>query len=260
LDFDYKLLILLKLHIKGEVVMEENYTNDGTRLNKFLSECGVMSRRQADREIEAGNVTVDGQVADLGCRVTDDSRVYYKGVRVSRRSQSVIYAYNKPMGQVCTSKEADADSIFAHVEFPERVYYVGRLDKDSSGLLLLTNDGELANDIQKSRNNHEKEYNVRVNKDLTEEFLQGMREGVPILDTVTKKCRIKKTGARTFSIILTQGLNRQIRRMCDYFGYHVVYLKRVRVMNVKLKDLRPGTYRKLTAEEEKCLRDMVKGD
>ncbi len=229
------------------------------RLNKFLSEAGVLSRRQADKEIEAGKVIVDGKVADLGCRVTDASEVFYMNKRVVRKNKTVIYAYNKPIGQVCTSKDADKDSIFAYTEFPESVYYVGRLDKDSSGLLLLTNDGELANDIQKSRNNHEKEYNVRVNKDLTEEFLQGMRDGVPILDTVTKSCKVKKTGARTFSIVLTQGLNRQIRRMCDYFGFHVVYLKRVRVMNIKLGNLRPGAYRSLTVEEEQNLRRMIDG-
>jgi 23S rRNA pseudouridine2604 synthase len=140
------------------------------------------------------------------------------------------------------------------VEFPERVSYVGRLDKDSSGLLILTNDGDLSNAIQKSCNNHEKEYMVRVNKDVTEEFLKGMSAGVPILDTVTKPCRVKKTGERSFKIVLTQGLNRQIRRMCDYFDYRVVHLKRVRVMNVTLGNLRPGEYRRLTAEEEHTLK------
>lgn len=232
--------------------------NNGTRLNKYLSEAGVLSRRQADKAIDAGEVLVDGKVADLGVRVFPESKVTYKGKLVKVNSNTVIYAYNKPIGQVCTSYEADEDSIFRYTEFPERVYYVGRLDKDSSGLLLLTNDGELANEIQKARNGHEKEYHVRVNHDITDEFIDGMRNGVPILDTVTKKCKVKKTGTRSFSIILTQGLNRQIRRMCDYFGYRVVHLKRVRVMNIELNALRPGTFRHINAMEEEKLRKMIK--
>ncbi len=231
--------------------------DEGVRLNKYLSEAGVCSRRQADKEIEAGNVKINGEVATVGSKVFEDSEVTFKGKPVQIKDRLVVYAYNKPMGQVCTAKEADKDSIFNFVEFPERVYYVGRLDKDSTGLLLLTNDGELANQIQKARNGHEKEYMVRVNKEITPEFIQGMENGVPILDTVTKKCKVKKTGRNTFSIILTQGLNRQIRRMCDYFGYRVVNLKRVRVMNVKLGDLRPGAFRLLTAEEEHKLRNLV---
>lgn len=234
--------------------------SDGIRLNKYLSESGICSRRQADRLIENGEITIDGRVADLGSRVMGNSKVLYKGKPVHRSKKSVVYAYNKPIGQVCTSKEADSDSIFSYIEFPERVYYVGRLDKDSQGLLLLTNDGDLANHIQKSRNNHEKEYRVRVNRDITDDFIEKMSNGVPILDTVTKKCKVEKTGSRTFRIVLTQGLNRQIRRMCEYFSYRVVHLKRVRIMNIKLDNLRPGTYRQLTAAEEKNLRDMVKGE
>lgn len=234
--------------------------NEGIRINKYLSEAGICSRRQADVIINSGQVTVDGVVADLGMRVHEGSVILYKGRPVKLCDKTVIYAYNKPVGQVCTAKEADKDSIFTYVEFPERVNYVGRLDKNSSGLLLLTNDGELANQIQKARNNHEKEYHVRVNHDLTEEFIAGMKNGVPILDTVTKKCMVEKTGTRTFKIVLTQGLNRQIRRMCEYFGYKVVYLKRVRVMNIRLGGLKPGTYRKLTSDEEKKLRSLVKGD
>lgn len=231
--------------------------NDGIRLNKYLADAALCSRRQADKLIEAGEIKVDGTVADLGTRVYEGSVVMYKGKIVKAKDNLVIYAYNKPIGLVCTSKESDKDSIFGKVEFPERVNYVGRLDKDSSGLLLLTNDGELANAIQKARNNHEKEYLVRVNKDIDDAFIEKMSKGVPILDTVTKKCKVEKTGTRTFRIILTQGLNRQIRRMCDYCGYRVVNLKRVRVMNVKLGDLRPGAYRALTASEEAKLRNMI---
>ncbi len=230
------------------------------RLNKFLSEAGVCSRRQADVLIENGEITVDGETGTLGTRVSDASVVKYKGKVIKRKSKVVIYAYNKPVGQVCTSKDADKDSIFNFVEFPEKVNYVGRLDKDSSGLLILTNDGDLANNVQKSRNNHEKEYHVRVNRDIEAEFIKKMSEGVPILDTVTKKCKVEKTGTRSFKIILTQGLNRQIRRMCDYFGYRVVHLKRVRVMNIKLGDLRPGCFRQISQEEERKLRSLVKGD
>lgn len=227
------------------------------RLNKFLSESGICSRRQADKLIENGEIIVDGMIADLGVQVDENSIVVYKGNRIKPVKKSVIYAYNKPIGLVCTSKEADKDSIYNSVNFPIHVNYVGRLDKDSQGLLLLTNDGDLANSIQKSVNNHEKEYQVRVNKDITEDFIKKMSEGVPILDTVTKPCKIKKNGARTFNIILTQGLNRQIRRMCDYFNYKVVYLKRVRVLNIKLKDMKPGEYREITADEEKELRRLV---
>lgn len=229
------------------------------RLNKYLSEAGICSRRQADKLIEDGEIIVDGVIADLGTKVDDSNEVKYKNKIVKRESKIVIYAYNKPVGQVCTSKEADKDSIFNYVDFPIRVNYVGRLDKDSSGLLLLTNDGDLSNSIQKSVNNHEKEYHVRVNQDISDDFIEGMKNGVPILDTVTKKCNVEKTGARNFKIILTQGLNRQIRRMCDYFGYRVVHLKRVRILDVKLDNLRPGTYRELTPAEVAKIRKQVEG-
>lgn len=224
------------------------------RLNKFICEAGICSRRQADKLIEEGRILVDGEAAVMGTKVTLENKVTYNGRVIRPAAKQAYYAYNKPAGQVCTAKGADKDSIFEFVEFPERVSYVGRLDKDSSGLLILTNDGDLSNAIQKSCNNHEKEYMVRVNKAVTEEFLKGMSGGVPILDTVTKPCKVKKTGERSFKIILTQGLNRQIRRMCDYFDYRVVHLKRVRVMNVTLGNLRPGEYRRLTAEEIQKLR------
>ena len=233
----------------------ENVKNEGTRLNKYLSEAGVCSRRQADKLIEEGKVTVDGQVANLGTKVMSGSKVCYDGKPVRIDKNTVIYAYNKPNGYVCTSKDADKDSIFNYTEFPKKVNYVGRLDKNSQGLLLLTNDGELANAIQKSKNNHEKEYIVRINGFVSDEFIEGMSNGVPILDTVTKKCKVERVSTRTFRIVLTQGLNRQIRRMCEYFGYRVSYLKRVRIMNVKLGNLKLGEYRRLTEEEERILRE-----
>ncbi len=227
---------------------------EAIRINKYLSESGVLSRRKADKAIEEGRVMIDGEVAVLGSTVEPGSVVTLDGKVIGEREKTVIYAYNKPLGQVCTAYEADKKSIFRSVTFPMKVNYVGRLDKDSQGLLLLTNDGELSNAIQKARNHHEKEYVVRVDKPLTEEFLKGMREGVPILDTVTRPCTVRRHGQNSFKIIITQGLNRQIRRMCEYFGYRVVFLKRIRVMNVGLGDLAPGEYRELTPEEERVLR------
>lgn len=229
----------------------------GVRINKYLSEAGVLSRRKADQELDAGNITINDRVAGKGDMVMDGDKVCYKGVPVKKGRKDTILIFNKPLGLVCTAKEADKDSIFRKYDFPERMIYVGRLDKDSQGLLLLTTDGDLANSIQKSRNNHEKEYVVRVDKDIDEAFLKGMRGGVPILDTVTKKCKVVKQGNRSFRITITQGLNRQIRRMCEYFGYKVVFLKRIREINISLGDLKPGEYRRLTDEEEKELRRIV---
>lgn len=179
------------------------------------------------------------------------------GMKVQQKDRTVILAYNKPIGLTCTASKADPDNIFDHIDYPIRLQYVGRLDKDSQGLLLLTNDGDLSNAIQKSVNNHEKEYRVRVNREITEDFIRKMSEGVPILDTVTKKCKVRKIDDRSFMIVLTQGLNRQIRRMCDALGYRVVNLKRVRVCNVKLGNMRPGELRELSREEEAELRRIV---
>lgn len=234
--------------------------SEAIRINKFISEAGVCSRRKADELILEGHITIDGEVAVAGSKVYENSIVKYKNKVIRRNTNHVIYAYNKPVGQVCTSKEADKNSIFAFVDFKEPVNYVGRLDKDSQGLLLLTNDGDLSNSIQKSKNGHEKEYLVRVNKDITDDFIEKMSNGVSILDVVTKKCKVEKTGARSFRIILTQGLNRQIRRMCEALDYRVVHLKRVRVMNIKLGDLRPGAFRCLTKQEEQELRKRVEGN
>ncbi len=227
---------------------------DGIRINKYLSISGALSRRKADEAVESGRVFIDGKKAVLGDTVSEGQVVTLDGKVVTPEEKKVIYIYNKPMGQVCTAYGADKDSIFRYVEFPMKVNYVGRLDKDSQGLLLLTNDGDLSNNIQKAVNRHEKEYVVRVDKPLTEDFLNGMRSGVPILDTVTRPCKIRKHGQNTFNIIITQGLNRQIRRMCEYFGYRVVFLKRIRIMNVGLGSLEPGEFRALTEAEEKELR------
>ncbi|MBO5260987.1 MAG: pseudouridine synthase [Coprococcus sp.] len=231
--------------------------SEGIRLNKYLSESGVCSRREADTHIEKGNVKINGVTAVMGQKVMPGDAVSFMGKTVQKKDRTVILAYNKPIGLTCTASKADPDSIFDHIDYPIRLQYVGRLDKDSQGLLLLTNDGDLSNAIQKSVNNHEKEYRVRVNKPVTEDFLLRLSGGVPILDTVTKKCKVKKIDDRSFSIVLTQGLNRQIRRMCETLGYRVVNLKRVRVCNVKLGNLRPGELRRLTFEEEQELRRIV---
>lgn len=231
--------------------------SEGIRINKYLSEAGICSRRAADEAIEKGQITINDLPAKMGQTVTSADVVRYKNQVVEAKQEHVILAYNKPIGLTCTESKKDPDNIFDHINFPVRLHYVGRLDKDSQGLLLLTNDGDLSNRIQKSVNNHEKEYRVRVNKPVTEDFLKQMAEGVPILDTVTKKCKLYKLDNYSFKIIITQGLNRQIRRMCDHFGYKVVNLKRTRVINIKLGNLKPGEYRVLLKEEEAELRKQV---
>lgn len=240
-------------------------SNEGIRINKYLSQAGVLSRRKADEAVDRGDITINGRVAISGDKVTPGDVVEYLGKPVTiEKVERVILAYNKPLGLVCTSKEADKDSIFRKLDYPDMLYYVGRLDKNSQGLLLLTNDGELANQIQKARNNHEKEYVVRVDKPLTAAFVKGMMSGVPLeVDgedkiRVTKECVVEQIGKNTFRIIITEGINRQIRRMCEHFGYRVNFLKRVRVMNIPLGNLPLGHYRKLSANEEKTLREMCK--
>lgn len=225
--------------------------NSAVRINKFLSQAGLCSRRQADFYVEQGKVTVDGKTAEPGTKVCEGQEVCFNGKPVRMDTQTVYLAYNKPKGIVCTSSKEEANNIIDAVGYPSRIYPVGRLDKDSQGLILLTNDGEAANEIMKARNYHEKEYEVTVNKRITNDFIQGMRNGVPLseLDTVTRKCTVKKEGPDSFRIILTQGLNRQIRRMCEYFDYRVVKLVRVRIMNIKLGDLPVGKYRDLTHQE-----------
>ncbi|MBQ8148848.1 MAG: pseudouridine synthase [Lachnospiraceae bacterium] len=221
----------------------------GIRINKFLSEAGVCSRRKADEYIEAGWVCVNDVIAEKGTKVTTGDRVTVKGTEVSVQEQKVVLAFYKPRGLVCSAQGQGATTVFDYLQYPGNLYYVGRLDKDSEGLLLLTNDGDLANAISKARYGHEKEYEVVVNRPVNEGFIRKMSQGVPILDTVTKECQVWQTGQKQFSIILTQGLNRQIRRMCEYCGYRVKRLKRVRVMNIELGDLEPGAYRELNSQE-----------
>lgn len=223
--------------------------DENMRINKFLSECGFCSRREADRLLEAGKVTVDGETASVGSKIVPGQEVKVDGVLVTKKDRPVIIAVNKPKGIVCTTAKKEKNNIVDFIDYKSRIYPVGRLDKSSEGLLLMTNMGDLVNKIMRARNYHEKEYLVSVDKDITEDFLQRMSEGVPVLDTITRPCEIEKIGRRKFRIILTQGLNRQIRRMCENLGYRVVYLKRTRIMNIHLGDLKTGEYRELTKQE-----------
>lgn len=237
--------------------MEELY-----RLNKYLSDAGVCSRRAADAAIEAGEVTVNGEPAVMGMKVTVSDEVRFKGKIVSNvGKKNILLAYNKPAGIVCTAEKREKNNIIEHINYPERIYPIGRLDKDSTGLILLTNQGDLVNKIMKAVNAHEKEYIVTVDKDITADFIKDMSSGVYLeeLDVTTRKCRVTKTGSREFRIILTQGLNRQIRRMCQTFGYRVRTLKRVRIMNIELGNLKEDTYRNVTLKEIKELMKMLEG-
>lgn len=231
---------------------------ESVRLNKCLSEAGVCSRREADRLIESGKVTVDGVTAQMGMRVTAGQIVKVGKKTVSKQDEMIVLAVNKPKGIVCTEDQRERDSIVRFLNYPVRVTYAGRLDKDSRGLLLMTNNGDIINQMMRAANRHEKEYKVTVDKEITEQFIKKMSEGVPILDTVTRPCTVKKIGKYTFSIILTQGLNRQIRRMCAAFGYEVKDLVRIRIMNIRLGSLKEGAYRKLTDEELEELYEMLK--
>ncbi|MBE6527677.1 MAG: pseudouridine synthase [Thermoplasmata archaeon] len=228
--------------------------SEGVRLNKYISEAGVASRRAADRLIEEGKVTINGKPAVVGDRVYEDDIVAVEGKRISKVEEDIILVFNKPRGITCTSNPEDKDNVIDFIGYPKRIYSIGRLDKDSQGLLLMTNNGELANQVMRSRGEHEKEYIVTVDRQVTKEFVKGMSSGVPILeDRITKKCFVEKIDDFTFRIILKQGLNRQIRRMCEYFGYGVIKLERVRVMNIKLGKLKEGRYRDITKEEREEL-------
>ncbi|MDD6075104.1 MAG: pseudouridine synthase [Clostridium sp.] len=220
------------------------------RLNKYLSESGICSRREADRLIEAGKVLVDGSVAVMGMKIVPGQRVVCDGIPVGEKDRPVLLAVNKPRGIVCTTSEKDrAENIVEFLNYPIRIYPVGRLDKESEGLLLMTNQGELMDRILRARNGHEKEYRVTVDRPITEAFLRRMGSGVPILDTVTRPCEVKRLGEQEFGIILTQGLNRQIRRMCEALGYRVTRLCRIRIMNLTLGSLKSGEYREVSGTE-----------
>ena len=230
-----------------------------TRLHKFLSEAGYCSRRAADKLIEEGRVTVNGKHPEMGTKVSSTDEVSVDGKVVSIKKKSRVYiAFNKPVGVVCTTDtRVEKNNIIDFINYPSRIFPIGRLDKDSEGLILLTDDGDIVNKILRSSNNHEKEYIVRVDKPISQTFVKRMSEGVPILDTMTKPCRVQKLSRDSFKIVLTQGLNRQIRRMCSYLDYEVESLKRVRIMNINLmSDV--GEYRNLTKEELNTLNKALK--
>ncbi len=221
-----------------------------TRINKYLSEVGFCSRRKADKLLQAGKITINGKIPELGTKVLPTDEIRVNGKLIQKSKEKPVYiAFNKPVGIVCTTDtRVEKDNIIDYINYPKRIFPIGRLDKPSEGLIFLTNDGDIVNKILRARNNHEKEYIVKVDKPITSKFVEKMQNGVPILDTVTRKCKVEKLGKYTFRIILTQGLNRQIRRMSEYLGYNVTKLKRVRIMNVKL-DISVGKWRDLTKEE-----------
>ena len=233
--------------------MEENLK----RLNKFIGETGYCSRREADKLIEEGRVTINGVVPEMGTKVSQDDEVRIDGKLIVEKHEKLVYlAFNKPVGIECTTNLEVRNNIVDYINYPKRIFPIGRLDKASEGLIFMTNDGDIVNKILRARNNHEKEYTVTVNKPITDRFIQRMGNGVPILDTVTRKCKVEQISKYTFKIILTQGLNRQIRRMCEYLGYDVTALKRIRIINISL-DVPVGRYRDLTDDEIKELNHLI---
>ena len=225
--------------------MEENTT----RINKFLSETGFCSRREADRLIEQGRVTINGKIPEMGTKVAPGDEVRVNGELVQQKNEKPIYlAFYKPVGIECTTNLSVRDNIVDYINYPERIFPIGRLDKASEGLIFMTNDGDIVNKILRARNNHEKEYIVTVNKPITDRFIDRMANGIPILETITKKCKVEQISKYVFRIILTQGLNRQIRRMCEYLDYEVTALKRTRIINISL-DVQEGKYRNLSDAE-----------
>ena len=234
---------------------------DGVRINKYLSEAGICSRREADRYIQNGLIKIDGITAQIGDRVMPGQDVTYNGRSLSKEDEMILIALNKPEGIVCTAEKREKNNVIDFINYPKRIYPIGRLDKESEGLLLLTNNGDIVNKMMRSGNRHEKEYLVTVNKTVTESFVRGLAGGVPLVElgTVTRKCRVEKTGRNQIRIILTQGLNRQIRRMCEYFGYRVTKLERVRIMNIHLGELKPGEYREVSEQEYNQLLALIQG-
>lgn len=228
------------------------------RLNKYLSEAGVCSRREADRLIESGKVSVDGKPATTGMKITDSQVVRIGKKEIRPKNDMVLLAVNKPVGIVCTEEKREKNNIINFLKYPTRITYIGRLDKDSEGLLLMTNNGDIINKMMRAGNRHEKEYKVTVNKPITAEFIERMAGGVPILDTVTRRCEVEMIGKYKFRIVLTQGMNRQIRRMCEYLGYKVTRLQRVRVMNIELGNLKPGEFREVSDAELAELYEQIK--
>ncbi len=243
---------------KGKSVKQaEAEPTTGIRINKYMAESGMCSRREADKLVADGKVYIDGVKAVMGSKVLPGQKVTVKGQDIKKNEDLVLIAFNKPVGIVSTTDKREKDNIIDYINYGKRIFPIGRLDKESEGLILLTNDGDIVNKILRAGNYHEKEYVVTVNKDITPEFLKAMSSGVPILDTVTRPCKIEQIDKKVFKIILTQGLNRQIRRMCEALGYRVRSLIRIRIMNIKLNHLKSGTYRNLTPKELEELRQMI---
>jgi 23S rRNA pseudouridine2604 synthase len=227
------------------------------RLNKFIAETGFCSRREADKFIEEGRVTINGKVPELGTKVVFTDEVRIDGRLIHEKNEKPVYlAFNKPVGIECTTNLDVRNNIVDYINYPKRIFPIGRLDKASEGLIFMTNDGDIVNKILRARNNHEKEYTVTVNKPITDNFIKRMGNGIPILDTVTRKCKVEQISKTVFKIILTQGLNRQIRRMCEYLDYEVISLKRIRIINISL-DIPVGRYRDLTTTEIKELNNLI---
>lgn len=227
------------------------------RLNKAISETGYCSRRAADKLIEEGKVKVNGKSPELGTKVTENDTISVNGTIITKEVESVYLAFHKPIGITCTTERHINGNIIDYINYPERIFPIGRLDKPSEGLIFMTNDGDIVNKILRSKNSHEKEYIVSVNKKITPDFIQKMGNGIPILETVTHKCKVKAINDTTFNIVLTQGLNRQIRRMCNYLGYEVKTLKRIRIMNIALGSLKAGEFRSFSEKEFKELQSLI---
>ena len=250
LNKNNKQKVAKKASVKNTIIVSnKNEIRDEVRLNKYISETGFCSRREADKLIEQGRVKIDGVKATTGMKVSKGQSVFIDGKPLKVENELVYIVLNKPVGITCTTESKIKGNIVDFINHEKRIFPIGRLDKDSQGLIFMTNDGDIVNKILRAGNNHEKEYIVTVNKPITDEFIKGMSNGVPILGTVTKKCLVKKESKNSFRIILTQGLNRQIRRMCEYFGYEVKKLERIRIMNVSLGNLKIGSWRYLTKKE-----------
>lgn len=228
-----------------------------TRINKFLSECGFCSRREADKLLEEGRITINGVIPEMGTKVSEEDEVRVDGKLVREKNEKPVYlAFNKPVGIECTTNQNVRDNIVDYLHYPKRIFPIGRLDKASEGLIFMTNDGDIVNKILRARNNHEKEYVVTVSRPITDRFIERMSNGIPILDTVTRKCKVEQISKYVFRIVLTQGLNRQIRRMCEYLEYEVTALKRTRIINISL-DVPVGRYRDLTDAEILQLNKLI---
>lgn len=241
----------------NEILSMQNDNSTSVSLNKYISSTGICSRREADRLIQEGKVTLNGRVAVTGNRVEPNDEVKINGKSIKSQEAPIYIAFNKPQGVTCTTDTKDRSSIITYINHPKRIFPIGRLDKPSEGLIFLTNDGDIVNKILRAGNNHEKEYIVMVNKPITPDFIRKMSNGVPILDTVTQKCFVEQDDEYVFRIILTQGLNRQIRRMCEYLGYEVKRLRRIRIMNITLEKLPVGKWRNLTEREMADINKLV---